>query len=190
MDDQIQKDGLNAHTVLDANDYRFDITEPLVVPSTISVTLNGDTLASGYWDYDEEIGKVVMNIVTGFDLEVDDLIEIRYHYYKKYSDEAIEAYIEASFPYFVTYQYPKTFEICDGEIVATNNIEPTLEEKYLIALVTSIIIEPSQLNITTPDFSFRSASAGDKRTLDEKIGSIFRHANKAKGIIEFLDTDC
>ena len=185
MDDQLQKDGFNAYIFTAETD--FDITEPFVLESSITVEKNGILLDAIHWSYDSNLGKVIIDVLSGETLLPDDEIEIRYHYFKKYSDEGIEGYIEASFTYFVQYKYPKTFEICNGEIVATNNIEPTLEEKYLIALVTSIVIEPNGLNISTPDFSFRP---NDKRTIDEKISTVFKTANRAKGLIDFLDTDC
>lgn len=180
IDDQLQKDGRNDYVYLAENE--FHISEPFVVESTITVYINGTSTVG--WTFDSDTNLVTVTA----SLSVDDEVSIKYHYYKKHSDEGLTGYVEASFTYFVKTGYKKTFKLdSNDEVVSCGSIGPTTEEKYLIALVASILAEPNNVRITTPDFSF---SPLDNRSTDEKISMVFRNATRAKGVIDFIDNCC
>jgi hypothetical protein len=185
IDDKLLKDGLNVY-IFKGIFKRFQITEPFVDPTTIQVFKNGVVLASNHWNYDIDIGFVNIDVQSGETLDTDDELEIRYHYYKKHSDEGLQCFAEASCAYFVMYKYPKSFRVEDGELCTDGGVAPTHEDECLIALIASIIAEPD-ITVNTPDFSFKS---NDTRSIDEKISKVFRSANRAQCIIDFIDKDC
>ncbi len=185
IDDLLQKDGLNTY-IFTGIHKRFQITEPFVVESTIQIFKNGISLGSSHWTYDADTNFVTIDVLSGETLDPDDAIEIKYHYYKKYSDEGLAQVIESSLAKFTEHNYKKMFSVEDGELCTINGITPTHPDKQLISLVAAIIAEPN-ITVNTPDFSFRP---NDTRSESEKISTIFRSVNKASGIIEFIDGDC
>ncbi len=131
-------------------DTSFSLTEDFPDSSTISITVNGTSLLSG-WSYNS-----VTNMITiTSSLTTDDIIIIRYSFYCKYSDTEIVNYIESSFAYFSQYGYKKIFLLNSGrdEVWTLNGDFPSLKEAYQIAIISAIIIDPKNVSIKTKEFS-------------------------------------
>ena len=93
-------------------------------------------------------------IIKGAGLTIEDVVLIKYSYYKKYSDSEISGYLESSLAYFPQYKYKKTFIInSDNKIVAYNGIDPTIEELYFISTIASILIDPQNIRVSIPDLN-------------------------------------
>lgn len=121
----------------------FTLTESNV-SSVSTVLVNDSELGFGDWSYNSTTNKVTITV----SLSVGDTVEIRYSYYPNYSSSEIQKYIQAALVYISANNY-KTF------IVENNTIfpEPNDREKNLIALITSILIEPNNKTIRLPDVS-------------------------------------
>lgn len=185
--DILRNDGLDPF-IYDGND-TFRLSESNVVESSITVYLQGEVLSAGNWSYNSDTNEVVIDITeSGILLVNDDIIEITYNFYCKYSDVEISGYIEGSLLYFTEARYCKTFEVDDEDnplnILAVNGIDPTTEEGHLIALVTAIHINPDNQTIRTPDLTISGKQFKSKK---EQITNTIARFSRFVGSLEFLE---
>jgi hypothetical protein len=177
VDDKLRTDGRDSFIY--ESDNVFTLTEDFPSSSTIKVFQNGTELSSGDFSYDADTNQVTISA----SLSANDTIIITYHYYKKYSEAEIKGYLESSLAYFPQYQYKKTFEVDENDlIVAINNYDPTTEELYFIATIASIVIDPQNIRVTIPDLGI-----SPKRDLSDQdqIKISFRNFKNFIGAINF-----
>lgn len=162
----------------------FTLTEDFVSESTIAVFQNSSQIPSQDFTYDSDNNQVtIVFISSGLSLNEDDNILIKYNYNKKYSDTEIQGFLESALSYFVKHQYKKVFEVnSDNEVVAINDLDPTIEEIYIIAQITSILIDPQNVRITIPDLSM---SAKRDKSDQAQITEVFVHFQNFVGAIDF-----
>jgi hypothetical protein len=182
IDDKLRIDGRDSYIYTEDN--IFTLTEDFPSEATITVFKNSVEIASQDFSYDSDNNQVTITFITsGESLNTDDVILIKYSYYKKYSDTEIQGYLESSLVYFPQYQYKKTFEInSDDEIVAINDYDPTTNELYFIAIIASILIDPQNIKINIPDLSL---SAKRDKSDQEQIREAFRNFKNFVGSINF-----
>jgi len=172
--DQLQTDGRKSYT------YQgiavFTLPDDFPDSSTITVYKNGVALSVSDWTYSSTNNTVTISA----SLTTNDAILITYHYYDKYSDTEILNYVEASLAIFANYSYPKTFLLNTNRdaVVTYNGINPTLTECYQIAVITSINIDPRNIDIRTKEFSI---SAEEKKSKSELFGEAFQKFGLAGG---------
>lgn len=142
----------------------FTLTEDYPDSSTIKVFKNGVLLTSGY-SYNASTNIVTVTAI----LATDDIILITYNFYDKYSDTELTNYIESSFTYFAQFGYRKLFKLNDArtEVLTIDGVNPTARECYEIAIITSICVDPQNIDIRTKDFT---VSAMEKESKSDLIG--------------------
>jgi len=182
IDDQQRTDGRDSYIY--ETDNIFTLTEDFISESTITVFQNGTQIASQDFSYNSNNNQItIVFISSGLSLNADDNILIKYNYNKKYSDAEIQGYLESSLAYFPMYQYKKTFEVnTNNEVVAINDLDPTINELYIIAQITSILIDPQNVKIAIPDLSM---SAKRDKSDQEQIKEVFAHFKDFVGTIDF-----
>jgi hypothetical protein len=122
----------------------FTLTEPNAL-SVISVYKNGLAYnTSGKWAFDVPTGKLT---VVG--CAMNDVIEAVFTYYNQYSSAEIASYIDAALVHISSNNY-ETFEVQSGG--TTIAPVPEAREFNLIAVVTSILINPDNVTVRMPDF--------------------------------------
>jgi hypothetical protein len=137
----------------------FTLTEDFPSSATIKVYKNGTLLSTGY------SFNASTNILTiSSMLATNDIIVITYSFYDKYSSAEILDYIESSFLYFNQFGYRKTFKLNDArtEVLTVDGINPTVKECYQIAVVSSICIDPENIEIRTKDFTVTATNKDSK----------------------------
>ena len=165
INDKNRTDGRDSYIF--ETDNKFRLTEDFINASTITVFVNSNEITT--FTYDSDNNQVT--ITSG--LSADDTIIIRYNYYKKYSDTEVQGFLESSLAYFPMYQYKKTFEVNDSnEIVSVNDLDPTINELYIIAQIASILIDPQNVRIAIPDLSL---SAKRDMSDQKQIQMVFAH---------------
>lgn len=108
---------------------------------TITAVYINNVLTTDY-TFDESTNRITIND----DMLVDDLIEIHYTCYLNYSSTEVQNNIRAILPYLNLYNF-KLYKIVGTEIYP----EPTDEEQNLLAIITSIYINPDNVSISLPD---------------------------------------
>ena len=183
IDDKNRIDGRDSY-VFNGTDNIFTLTEDFVSESTIVVFQNSIQLDSQDFSYDSDNNQVtIIFISSGFSLNEDDNILIKYNYNKKYSDTEIQGFLESSLVYFPQYQYKKIFEVnTNNEVVAINDLNPTTEELYIIAQIASILIDPQNVRIAIPDLSI---SAKRDKSDQDQIKEVFIYFKNFVGTIDF-----
>lgn len=122
----------------------FTLSEDNVDDIT-TVYVNSTELVSGDYSFDTTTNKLTLlnsGNTTG------DIIEIIYNYFPNYSTTMIEAYIRASLVHLTASNYFSFTEL-EGEIYP----DPDNREQSLIALVTSVLIDPQNITYRLPDVS-------------------------------------
>jgi len=143
----------------------FTLTEDFPDSASIKVYKNGTLMSTGY-SY-----NVSTNILTVTALlATNDIILVTYWYYDKYSDVEICNWIEASFLYFSQFGYSKVFKLNDDrtEVLTINGVNPCVRECYEIAIITSILIDPENIDIRTKDFTVTATNKDSKNELIQK----------------------
>jgi len=180
--DQQRTDGRDTYEYL--GDNRFTLSESFISASSIIVYKNGAVVDDDNYEYDVASNQVIIDfLISGEDLEENDIVLITYSFYKKYSDVEILGYISSSLSYFSQNRYSKIFEINgDDEIIAENNLNPTLNELYFIALISSILIDPQNIEVRIPEFTLTA-----NRTISdqEQISNAFRQFMRFHGEFDF-----
>lgn len=143
----------------------FTLTEDFVSSSTIKVYKNGTLLTTGY-SYNSSTNILTITAI----LSTNDIILITYSFYDKYSDAEITDYIESSFLYFNQFGYRKIFKLNDArtEVLTIDGINPSAKESYQIAIITSICIDPQNIEIRTKDFTVTAMEKESKSDLIQR----------------------
>lgn len=180
IDDELKSDGRDTYQY--ESDNRFTLSEPFVDSNTISVFKNGTLLTSGVdYTYDSTNNQIVISA----SLTLNDIILITYSYYAKYSDSEILNYIESALCYFVQYRYKKVFTIDeDYNVVANPGVNPTTAELQFIAIICALLIEPSNVQISTKEFNVK---AKEFKSRSDLIAEAFRQFLRNFGKIDFLE---
>jgi hypothetical protein len=152
----------------------FSLSEERVDSSTIKVYVDDIAVTTG-WTYNSDLNKVIFSS----SLTPNACITIVFGYYLKYSDSDITNSIQAVLSYFVQYRYNKYFYFNDdGEIVFNylddEEVEqvgfPNVQEGNIIALLSSVELEPNNVKIKTPDFTLDGTQTA---SLKDQIQDIF-----------------
>ena len=170
------------------SDSSFKLSEPRVSSSSIAVYQNGSVLPSSEWSYNSDTNKVTISFtLSGYSLTAEDTIVISYSYYEKYSDSEITSYIKSNLTRFTQRQYSKRFYMNDSdEIVTDNGVNPTRSEGDLIAIITSIDIDPQNIEIRTRDFS---VTPTEKKSKSELINDAFGAFSRGYVSLDFLEIE-
>jgi hypothetical protein len=169
----------------------FSVDEAFVNSSSIRVYRNHVELDEDDWSFNADKNQVTIDLQgSGEPLLSGDIIIITYSYYKKWSDIEIYQYINSALSYFVQYRYKKTFQINEeDEIIAINDFNPTTNELMFIALIASILIDPQNTTVSTPEFNLGRNRTDSDQAQISKAFMVFQHWT---GDISFnkLDLDC
>lgn len=163
-----------------SGDTTFTLPDDYVDSSTIVVKKGNTTLSTSDWSYNSTTNEVIITVL----LTDGDIITITYKYYDKYSENELANYIESSLAYFAQYAN-KLFVLSeDGlSIEAYEGIDPDLNECYQIAIVSSIVIDPQNVDIKSKEFS---VSASESKSKSDLILDAFKQfANSVNFIGEF-----
>jgi len=133
----------------------FTLTESN--PITISEVSVNDVSSSVTYDYAD--GKITITS----SLNSGDTVEITYTYYSNYSSTEIQSYIKASIA-ILSQKRVFTFTIEDSTIYP----DPTDEEKNLIAVITSILINKPVNSYRLPDVTIQFSKTLSKDQLISK----------------------
>jgi len=169
-------------------DNQFVLCRDFIDSTTIDVCLNGESLPSQDWQFNNSKNKVEINIISsGLALNTGDTVIITYSFYKKYSDLEIRQYIQSSFAYFVEHRYKKCFYITDTDkIIAINNLIPNKRELYFICLISSILIDPMNIRVRTSEFTI---TANRDKSDREQIAEAFARYQRFLGEVDYLTKD-
>ena len=169
-------------------DTSFKLSEPRVSSSTINVYQNGTLLPATEWSYNSNTNKVTITCVSsGYSLTAEDIINITFSFYEKYSDSEITSYISSNLTRFTQKRYSKRFYMnSSDEIVTDNGVNPTRSEGDLIALITAVDIEPQNIDIRTRDFTI---SATENKSKSELINDIFIQFARGYISLDFLEIE-
>jgi hypothetical protein len=163
LKDRLRTDGRDSYQFTGIAN--FTLTEDYPSSSTIKVYKNGILMTSGY-SYNSTTNILTITAI----LSTNDIILVCYSYYDKYSDSEILDYIESSFLYFNQFGYRKTFKLngTRTEVLAIDGINPTAKESYQIAVISSILIDPQNIDIQTKDFRVTAMEKESKSDLINK----------------------
>lgn len=179
IEDKLRTDGRDSEIY--QTDNVFYLTEDFPSSTTITVWINGVETSSFTYDSDNN------GVTVSASLTIEDIVLIKYSYYKKYSDTEISGFLESSLAYFPQYQYKKTFTInTDNNVVAVNGYDPTTEELYFIALIASIVIDPQNIRVNIPDLNI---SAKRDMSDQDQIKTSFANFKNFIGTVSFEDLD-
>lgn len=145
----------------------FTLTEPnSIAISTVSVN---DVSSGVTFDFDISTNKI--NITSS--LTNGDSIEIQYTHFPNFASEVIDKYVESALVHISVNRY-KDFILASGGIFP----EPNIDEKYLIAMVASVLLRPENVSYRLPDITVTCPK--DMPTIRKvgKIISIFKSAKK------------
>jgi len=154
----------------------FTLTESNVDSTSIVVYRNGVVYAPANYTYSSITGKLT---VTGT-LTVNDILQVVYNAYEKYSTAEMQGYIRSAISYLVIERY-KCFIVKPPDIIFPT---PDTSEVNLIAIIASILIKGSIRQYRTPDFTI---SFNDNESKEEKIKKIVRQFQKNYGVIDYID---
>ena len=170
------------------SDSSFKLSDSRVSASTIKVYQNGTLLPTTEWAYNSDTNKVTITFISsGYSLTAGDDIVITFSFYEKYSDTEITSYIQANFTRLTQKRYKKRFYMnSSNEIVTDNGVNPTRSEGDIIAIITSIDIDPQNIDIKTRDFSL---SATEDKSKSELINEAFAQFTRGFISLDFLETE-
>lgn len=160
LKDRLRTDGRDSYIF--QGSASFTLTEDYPSSATIKVYKNGTILSTGY-SYNASTNIVTVSAI----LATNDIILITYSFYDKYSDSEVLDYIESSFLHFNQFGYRKTFKLNDArtEVLTIDGVNPTAKECYQIAIITSICIDPQNIEIRTKDFTVTAMEKESKSDL-------------------------
>ena len=161
-------------------DTSFTLPDDNVSESTIVIKKNGTALDDGDWSFDSSTNEATVTVAV----TTTDIFTITYSFYEKYSDAELTDYIEASLAIFAQYGYRKLFRHNAGETeVHTIDGEiPSLKECYEIAIITSINVDPRNVNIDTREFKI---SAEENKSKSDLIAEAFDKFMNFTGEVTF-----
>lgn len=120
----------------------FTLTESNV--NSITEVLINEVATTSY-TFDSTTSRISITA----SLNTGDTIEVRYKYYCDYSDSELEKFIEAALVFISVNKYKDFVLVSGGDIWP----EPDINEKNLIAMVTSLIIKPDNKTLKLPDIT-------------------------------------
>lgn len=142
----------------------FSLSEPNTL--TVEAVAVNDVSSGVTYTYDQALQKVEVTSA----LLTDDIVELDYTYYSNYSDTELVGYIKHAMGYISINQY------ASWEFKEDDNIYPTpsFSEQNLIAMVASIIIDPENKSIRTPDFSVTIKNPMSTADMIAKLIAVFK----------------
>jgi hypothetical protein len=142
----------------------FTLSEDYPSAASIVIYKNGTVLSTG-WSYNSSTNIVTITAL----LATNDIILICYSYYDKYSDTELLGYLECALARFSQFGYKKLFKLNDArtDVTAIDNVNPTANEAYQIAIITSIETDAHNIEIRTKDFT---VTAEEKESKSDLIG--------------------
>lgn len=156
----------------------FTLTDSNVITIT-SVLRNDVELSSSEYSFDSTNSKLTINI----SLTSGDTIEINYTCYLNYSDTELTNYIQSALVHLSINGYEDfEYDSTDDAIYPT----PTNKEENLIALVTSIIIDPNNNTIRLPDITITVPIQLPTNKLISKTIGLFKRSESVSGVFEIL----
>ncbi len=163
IQDSLKNDGYDVFIAQDSN--IFYPSKLIIDSNSVRVFKNGSEITN--FTYDSDLNRVVINDTVNN----GDTIEIRYSYYRKYSDNDIKEFMNLAFDELRLRNYPKEFGIVNDELTClTSGYTISNADKALIVMITALYIEPNNTSIRTPDFAVTPL---DRRSLKEKIDDIY-----------------
>jgi len=143
----------------------FTLMESNVI-AIIDVLRNDETSAVTH-TYNSITNKVTITS----SLTSGDTVEIQYTYYPNYSSTEIQNYIRVAAMHLSVNNY------YDFELEADGTIYPELStrESNLLALITSILIEPNNATYRLPDMTINVPNSLPTEDLIRKAIAIFKH---------------
>jgi hypothetical protein len=177
LKDRLRADGRDTYQFQGSGN--FTLTEDFPSSATIKVYKNGTLLTTGY-SYNSSTNIVTVTAI----LATNDIILITYSFYDKYSEAEITDYIESSLCYFSQYGYRKLFRLnaARTEVLTIDGVNPTAKECYEIAIITSIVIDPQNIDIQTKDFR---VSAMEKESRSDLISKAMQQFTNWYGDLSF-----
>jgi hypothetical protein len=180
--DQSRNDGRDVFSYY--GDDKFTLSESFINESSIKIHVNNELVSDDNWTYNDDTNQILYDAVdSGTELNDEDVIVITYSYYKNFSDTEIKGYIQSALTYFPIHHYLKTFLLDDDDIVAINNLKPTVNELYLICIISAILIDPQNINIDV-DGTFKVSANRDKSD-EQQIKEIFSQYRRFSGKLSF-----
>jgi len=170
------------------SDSSFKLSDSRVSASTIKVYQNGTLLPTTEWAYNSDTNKVTITFISsGYSLTAGDDIVITFSFYEKYSDTEITSYIQANLTRLTQKRYKKRFYMnSSNEIVTDNGVNPTRSEGDIIAIITSIDIDPQNIDIKTRDFSL---TATENKSKSDLINEAFAQFTRGFVSLDFLEVE-
>lgn len=168
LKDNLRTDGRDSYIF--QGSASFTLSEDYPSASSIVIYKNGTVLSTG-WSYNTSTNIVTITAL----LSTNDIILIVYSYYDKYSDSELLGYLECALARFSQFGYRKTFKLNDArtEVLTIDGVNPTANECYQLAIITSIETDAMNIDIRTKDFSLTATEKESKSDLIAKALSQF-----------------
>lgn len=142
----------------------FTLAEPNI-NSIDSVLRNGAELGSGEYSYNSTTNKLTIDLASGSDFAVDDIVEADYTF-NKYSNTEIDKYIEASLVWISLFSSgDDDYELEDESIYPV----PGNKTTDLIAIIASILIKPNYSEYKLPNLTVKYPKTISKEDKIQKI---------------------
>ena len=147
------------------------------INSVTSVEQNGVELGSGDYSFDSDTNKITISA----SLTSGDIIEVIYAY-NKYSNSELNEYMKASLVWLSVYDdSAKDFEIETNDIYPT----PSGQEEDIIALISSILINPEYSEYVLPNVRIKYPRTMDKEQRIEKLILKWTFSKGINGVLEW-----
>ena len=158
------------------SDTKFTLSESFVNADSIRVLVNGTEIDQSDFEFNTDTNQVEIDFATsGEDLVADDIVLILYSFYKKYSDTEIRGYLNSALGYFSVHRYKKIFELTEDDVViAINDLDPDEKEVYFIAIISSILIDPQNIRMRTPEFELTPNRTESDQEQIKKAFTVFK----------------
>ena len=148
----------------------FTLDEDNVTEVT-AVLINDSEIGASLYSYDSSTNKVTITQ----SMTVGDTVEIQHSYYPKYSATEINNYVRSAIIHLSVVNY-KNFVVKNTDYIYPT---PEEEEKNIIALIASILLEPDNRTIRTPDLTI--VVPKDVPTIEKIRHAIFSFKNNTHG---------
>lgn len=125
----------------------FTLQEDYV--STVTDVLVNQVSSGTEYSFDSDTNKIEITS----SLTVGDSIEVIYTFYSKYASTEVAQYIDVALAELAIRNFGY-YEVFDETVYP----DITRKEKYLIAAVTAILMEPNNREIRTPDMTIKPPS--------------------------------
>ena len=149
------------------------------VTNVSSVKVNDVELGTAEWSFDSDTSELTISSETGI-LDADDVIKVKYTFYK-YTDSELKEYIRGALVWITVFAY------CEDDYeIETDDVYPTPDNKTedLIALVASILIKPDYSEYRLPTVTVKYPRTMCK---EERIESLIQKFKIGLGVNDTLD---